>query len=575
VVGKVFWAGALGDRDRTWLDERLHRLERKQFVVRERRSTVAGEDEFVFRHVLVREVAYGQIPRADRAAKHRRVAEWIDALGRRKDDAEMLAHHYSTALDLARAAGDVDPGLEARARSALREAGDRALGLHAYLAAAQFYGRALKLWPRDDPKRALILSQYGRALVYGEARGVDELAEALEALLAAGETETAAETAAWLGTMYQEEGKGEEARRELRRARELVEPLPPSLAKGEVLGNVSRSLMMAGDHAEAISVGEQALTMARTLGNEELEAHALINIGSARIGVDPRKGRTEIDDGIAVAVSIGSVEAARGYGNLASLLVNQGDLRGAWKAQEQASELAQRFGAWWFTRWLRAERIPRFFFEGRWDELCEAAEETIPEPMFDAIPARSIRAQVRLARDDVAGAVADAREAVQLALRAEDLQIVLPTLADAAFVLRGAGEREEAAAYVEGVLRRWRERDTLSNWLWAPKLAATLLELGRADEFVQPAPPASSNTWMQAALALAREDCEAAAERYAEIGSLPDEAYARLRAAERLVGEGNGAEADVQLQLALAFWRSVGATRYVREGETLLAALGA
>ena len=80
---------------------------------------------------------------------------------------------------------------------------------------------------------------------------------------------------------------------------------------------------------------------------------------------------------------------------------------------------------------------------------------------------------------------------------------------------------------------------------------------------------------MQAALALASEDCEAAAERYAEIGSLPDEAYARLRAAERLVGEGNGAEADVQLQRALAFWRSVGATRYIREGETLLAALGA
>ena len=108
--------------------ERLHRLERKQFIVRERRSTVAGEDEFAFPHVLVREVAYGQIPRADRAAKHRRVAEWIDALGRREDDAEMLAHHYSTALDLARAAGDVDPVLEAQTRSALREAGDRALG---------------------------------------------------------------------------------------------------------------------------------------------------------------------------------------------------------------------------------------------------------------------------------------------------------------------------------------------------------------------------------------------------------------------------------------------------------------
>ncbi len=46
----------------------------------------------------------------------------------------------------------------------------------------------------------------------------------------------------------------------------------------------------------------------------------------------------------------------------------------------------------------------------------------------------------------------------------------------------------------------------------------------------------------------------------------------RLRAAERLVADGRRAEADVQLQKALAFYRSVGATRYIREGEALLAA---
>ena len=46
----------------------------------------------------------------------------------------------------------------------------------------------------------------------------------------------------------------------------------------------------------------------------------------------------------------------------------------------------------------------------------------------------------------------------------------------------------------------------------------------------------------------------------------------RLRAAELLVADGRRAEADVQLQKALAFYRSVGATRYIREGEALLAA---
>jgi hypothetical protein len=50
------------------------------------------------------------------------------------------------------------------------------------------------------------------------------------------------------------------------------------------------------------------------------------------------------------------------------------------------------------------------------------------------------------------------------------------------------------------------------------------------------------------------------------------EAFYRLRAAEQLVVEGRRAEADDQLGPALGFYRSVGATRYVREGEALLAA---
>ena len=49
-------------------------------------------------------------------------------------------------------------------------------------------------------------------------------------------------------------------------------------------------------------------------------------------------------------------------------------------------------------------------------------------------------------------------------------------------------------------------------------------------------------------------------------------AHDRLHAAKALAADGRRAEADVQLRRALAFYRSVGATRYVREGEALLAA---
>ena len=133
------------------VEERLHALERKEFVRREQHSSVAGETEYAFRHILVRDVAYGQIPRARRADKHRAVAEWIESLGRSEEQAELLAHHYLEALEYAKAAGQAAADLAERGRLALRDAGARALDLAALSSAARFFEAALELWPEDDP----------------------------------------------------------------------------------------------------------------------------------------------------------------------------------------------------------------------------------------------------------------------------------------------------------------------------------------------------------------------------------------------------------------------------------------
>jgi class 3 adenylate cyclase len=94
VVGKVFWLGSVcGGQERAEAEEALLRLERKELVQRARRSSVEGEAEYAFHHLLVRDVAYGQIPRAARADKHLAAAEWVAALGRADDHAEMLASH--------------------------------------------------------------------------------------------------------------------------------------------------------------------------------------------------------------------------------------------------------------------------------------------------------------------------------------------------------------------------------------------------------------------------------------------------------------------------------------------------
>ena len=143
VFGKVFWDGAvlaLDGIDRDLANESLRSLDRKEFIHRARRSSVAGENEYSFRHILFRDVAYHQIPRRVRAEKHRRAAAWIESLGRSDDHAEMLAHHYATALELSQAAGEDAAQLVAPTRVSLVQAGDRALSVNAFKEAAAYFG---------------------------------------------------------------------------------------------------------------------------------------------------------------------------------------------------------------------------------------------------------------------------------------------------------------------------------------------------------------------------------------------------------------------------------------------------
>lgn len=215
VIGKVFWPAALAALGGRALDSELEGhlcgLEDKQFVRRERASSVAGQTQCAFAHVLVRDVAYAHIPRAARAEKHARAAGWIESLGRVEDHAEMLAHHYLSALDLARATGQDTTGLAPRARVALRAAGDRASALNAFARAAVFYRAALGLWPQDARnQRAGLLRLLGTALYGGgDLSGAEAaLAEGSAVATEAGLPEVRARIRLLLAEVHALQGRG-------------------------------------------------------------------------------------------------------------------------------------------------------------------------------------------------------------------------------------------------------------------------------------------------------------------------------------------------------------------------------
>ena len=151
--------GLLAGRAGDGADDRvLHALERKEFIRRDRRSSIAGETQYAFLHALVRDVAYGQIPRAERAEKHRRAAEWLASLAgdRTEDLAEMLAHHYREALSLGAAAGLDTTALRGPARQAFADGAQRALSLGVGSTALELAKAALELTPEDAAERAAL-----------------------------------------------------------------------------------------------------------------------------------------------------------------------------------------------------------------------------------------------------------------------------------------------------------------------------------------------------------------------------------------------------------------------------------
>jgi class 3 adenylate cyclase len=144
VVGKHFWRGVLRSlEDLRNVDEAIDALESRDLIRREPSSQVQGDAEFSFKHILIREVAYATLARADRKQRHAAVAKYIEEVAgdRTRNLAWVLAHHW-------REAGEPE-----RSIPYLITAAELAHEQLAFHHAVQLYGSALELMAEDDPRR--------------------------------------------------------------------------------------------------------------------------------------------------------------------------------------------------------------------------------------------------------------------------------------------------------------------------------------------------------------------------------------------------------------------------------------
>jgi tetratricopeptide (TPR) repeat protein len=445
--------------------------------------------------------------------------------------------------------------------------------------AKRLYGDAVALWPRD-PERARLLFHYGTASFRAEGGGVEALEEARDELLLQGDGEMAAEAEVMLGDLEFRQGNHDSSFVRFEHALALLADAPPSLSKAHVLSTLSRFHSAALEADRAIRIGRQALEMAEDLDLEEVRAHALNNIGTARVALADAEGIDDLKRSLAIALARNSPESIRAYLNLGTGLAHFGDLQGAFVVHAKGRRAAEHFGDIAGKQWFAAERLWEFYWSGRWDEAMTASGALLAEVEAGSArshsepAARPIRSWIALARGRLAEALEDATRLRNFARQARYLQSMLPAVALRARVLASAGRHEEAWEDVAELLRIWRQSDVRIGSFWTADLAFAISQLERDEAVLAALAGAPSTRWVEAARAVATKEFEQAAVLYAEIGSAPDEALARLHAGRRLLDGGRGSEAKTQLNRALEFHRRVRAERYVQEGEALLAAVG-
>ena len=136
-------------------DGGLEELVERDFLVREPRSTIRGEEAYRFKHVLIRDVAYAGLSKSSRALLHRQMAQWLAGPpggGRARRDPCLPPRRGRAARGRARGARAA-PSSRAEAAAALEQAGRRALAREANAVARRLLVRASRA--RADARTAL------------------------------------------------------------------------------------------------------------------------------------------------------------------------------------------------------------------------------------------------------------------------------------------------------------------------------------------------------------------------------------------------------------------------------------
>ena len=276
VVGRVFWTGAVSELAEAEAEEQLEALSEREMVQEHGTATFGDDLEWIFRHVLVQEVAYSGLLKETRKSAHLRVARWLEQrMGDRQGEhSSLLAHHYELGEEWDKAAAWAEV------------AADRAASLFAHAEAKGYYLRSLSalryLEPTTNTKRAFVdvALKLGRAGTYTPTPDVlKALEEAEKAAADLGDKEKQLRVQAGKSLWLYMTGQGQQA------VMVAMQCIAGGAEYEQVLvgpyGMVARAMGMLGDWQRCADMMERSIEIANRYGIDSAERPPLGFLGLA------------------------------------------------------------------------------------------------------------------------------------------------------------------------------------------------------------------------------------------------------------------------------------------------------
>ena len=508
VEGEIFHRGAvqaLGRDETTLVTPRLAALVRKH-LVRPDRTQLLGEDGFRFRHLLIRDAAYGALPKAARAELHERFAAWLGEHGADVVELdEILGYHLEQACryrdELGLAARD---DLAAAARRRLTAAGRRAYLRADYGAAVSLLERAAALVPAAAVDVALE-TDLAEAL-FDTGRGEDALQRAQSlAERAAAAGDRVGELCGriqegWFTIFLQPEGASEQLAALLEQALPVFEDARDDLALYIGYSALEKVELTRGKMDARLDACERAFVHAQRAG---LPHELLWGRGASRYyGSTPamellawldeqeaggvrghwlRRFRGaalamlgHVDQGRALLAQARAELAERGGGILLALTTAQesvdvellaGDPAAAVELGEEGCRMLEELGEKGFYAYAAGKLARALYALDRLEEdeawARRAAELAASDDAFTQMVWRQVRAKVLARKGKLADAERLAREAVAIGEETDWLEGLGDAYGDLAEVLSFAGRQAAAAEALEQALDRYERKGNL------------------------------------------------------------------------------------------------------------------